>query len=109
MAKEGLKELRNEWETRINEFKASGQSQVAWCREKEINSRTFNYWYRKLKNADDYEKKSTNWLSMKLEKRFEQPEALTINIKIGNATIETNPGFDTEHLLKVIRTLNSLC
>jgi hypothetical protein len=109
MTKEELKELRNEWETRISEFKTSGQSQAAWCREKNINQRTFNYWYRKLKNTSSSEENTTNWLSMKLERRFEHPEASAINIKLGNAIIETKPEFNTEHLLKIIRTLSSLC
>lgn len=110
MTKESLKELRNEWEIRVAEFKASGKSQSAWCREEKINLRTFNYWYRKFKNTDDLQQhKSSSWLSVKLEKTFEKTETSIINIKLNNMIIETNPEFDSEHLLRVVRTLNSLC
>jgi hypothetical protein len=59
-----------------------------------------------MKNACESEGKSTNWLSVKLEKKFEQPETTPINIKVGNIIIETMPGFDTDHLIKLIRTLS---
>jgi hypothetical protein len=109
MTKEELIKLRTEWERRICDFKASGQSQSLWCREKGINLRTFNYWYLKLKHSTDTVEKSPNWISMKIEKSFDQEEKQAINIKIGNAIIETNSRFDPEHLLKIIRTINSLC
>jgi len=109
MTKEALEELQKEWKERIEKFQASSQSQAGWCRERNINLRTFNYWYYKLKNEANQQEKSTNWLSVKLEKTFKQPEASLIKIKLGNAVIEIRPGFDTEHLLKVVRALNSLC
>ncbi|MFZ5986152.1 MAG: IS66 family insertion sequence element accessory protein TnpA [Bacillota bacterium] len=106
MTKEGQ---RQQWIDRVEEYKASCQSQAAWCKERNINLRTFNYWYCKLKSADDVQNTTTNWLSVKLEKTLKKPEVSVINIKIGNAAIEINPGVDSDHLLKVLRVLNSLC
>lgn len=50
-------QLRKEWEAKIAEFKISGKSQSAWCREKSINLRTFNRWYVwSRKNSERQEK-----------------------------------------------------
>ena len=38
-------ELRKQWHDRVEEFKASGKTQAEWCKENNINKRTFNYWY----------------------------------------------------------------
>ena len=43
-------ESQKEWTARIAEFKASGQSQTAWCKTKNINRRIFTYWLAKFKN-----------------------------------------------------------
>jgi len=35
-------ELRKQWCDRVEEFKASGKTQVEWCKENNINKRIFN-------------------------------------------------------------------
>jgi len=100
---------RNEWEIQIEEFKASGLSQVVWCREKHINLRTFNYWYVKFKNISSEQIAPTSWISLKVDEPDEKHLPSLITIKLGNAVIEVKPGFDAEHLHKVAKVLSSLC
>lgn len=41
-------ELRKEWEQRINDYKASGQSQAEWCEDNWISYNQFGYWGKLL-------------------------------------------------------------
>jgi len=106
MTKKGL---RSEWEAKINEFKTSGQSQAAWCKEKKINIHTFNYWFVKFKNAIAQEEKQTSWMPLTVSNSGKNTEDSTINIKIGNVIIDIKHGFDPELLLKVTEALRTLC
>ena len=40
------------WEERIQEFRSSGQTCKAWCREQQIPVATMNYWLRKQKSDE---------------------------------------------------------
>ncbi len=102
-------EQRQQWIDRVEEFKASSQTQVEWCKERNINIRTFNYWYCKFKNTDDKQNNTANWLTVKLNKTLKEPNTSILAIKIGKAVVEVNPGVDTDHLSKVLRVLNSIC
>lgn len=113
-------EDRNIWEERYKEFQASGKSQAAWCKEKKINPNTFNFWYLRLKRekVEPAKKpnKSIKWLAIepkkieiKTETNISQPTNQTIELKIADVSIEVKPGFEPEHLIKIIKALNKLC
>lgn len=102
-------EQRKQWIDRVEEFKASGKTQAEWCKERNINIRTFNYWYCKFRNPENIKNSSNSWLSVKIENALKKTESSVISIKIGNAIIEISSGFDADHLSKVLRVLNSLC
>lgn len=102
-------EQRQQWIDRVEEFKKSGQTQAIWCKERNINLRTFNYWYCKFKNAGDKQNNTANWLSVKLDKTLKEPVVSVLSIKVGNAVVEVNHGVDADHLLKVLKVLNSIC
>ncbi|MGE5606639.1 MAG: IS66 family insertion sequence element accessory protein TnpA [Bacteroidota bacterium] len=108
------------WEKRFNEFQASGKTQAAWCKEKNINPNTFNFWYLRLKREktqpEKQTKKSVKWLAIDTKKIGINPETnivatprQAIDIKIANMTIEVKPGFKPEHLLNIVKTLSKLC
>lgn len=102
-------EQRKQWIDRVEEFKKSGQTQAIWCKERNINLRTFNYWYCKFKNTGDKQNNTANWLSVKLDKALKEPVASVLSIKVGNAVVEVNKEVDADHLLKVLKVLNSIC
>ena len=102
-------ELRKQWCDRVEEFKASGKTQAEWCKENNINKRTFNYWYRKFYNSDSIKNRSNSWISMKFDKSLKEREPSVISVKIGNAIIQISPGVDVDHLSNVLKVINSLC
>lgn len=102
-------EQRKEWELRVTEFKASGQSQAAWCREKKINLKNFNYWYRKFKNNSEQQKKSTSWIPLEAGVSVKKRQESKMNIRIGHAFIEVTPDFDPELFSNVAEVLSKLC
>ena len=36
------------WLEKVDEYKSSGKSMLGWCKEKEINVSTFDYWVKKV-------------------------------------------------------------
>lgn len=120
MRKTKQPEGRPVWEKRFNEFKASGKTQAAWCKEKNINPNTFNFWYLRLKREktqpEKQIEKSVKWLAIDTKEIEINPQAnigatprQVIDIKIANMTIEVTPGFEPEHLLNIVKTLSKLC
>lgn len=103
-------DLQIEWEHRVAEFKASGLSQSKWCRENDLSLHKLRYWLNKLNNnsSNSCHEPSPKWIAVSMEEiNLESNE--TINIKIGEATIEVKPGFNPSFLANVIRTLKTLC
>lgn len=44
---------RAEWEATLKEQSASGQSMIAFCRERGISANSFQYWRSKLRRESD--------------------------------------------------------
>lgn len=108
------------WEKRFKEFLNSGKSQAAWCKERNINPNTFNFWYLRLKREKTQFEKETNepvkWLAIepketeiKVETDIKPTSGQAIDLKIANVSIVIKPGFDGEHLLNIVKTLSKLC
>jgi len=102
-------EQQKQWDVRVSEFKASGQSQAAWCKAQNINLRTFNYWFVKSKKTVSPSRKPSNWISLKAREREENPRDSVFKVKIGQAAIEVKPNFDSVLLLNIVKVLSTLC
>lgn len=100
------KQNEQEWKTKIEKFKKSGLTQTQWCKEKGINLRNFNRWYNLLKNQVPNDKKKTNWIPLKIEKKDMN---LSLNIKIGKATIEVPEEFNRKLLSDIIQVVIEIC
>ena len=99
-------ELRREWEDRLAEFEASGQTATAWCESHGIAPHRFWYWSRKLREA--FRPKSIDeirWLPVDID---ESPvtEAGPLTIHIGHARIEVKRGFDPTLFTQVVQALS---
>ncbi len=90
-----------DWSELIKGYQASGLSAAAWCRENNLKPHQLCY---RLDKAKDKKKAAPKWLPLESS----EPEAESIKIKIGPATIEVNPGFDPTLLAAVVRTLQSI-
>ena len=102
-------EVRNQWIDRVAEFKASGLSQTAWCKTKNINLRTFSHWVTKSKNNTQQKGKQSNWIALKSSELEQKPKSSSITVKIGQAALEINSDFDPQLLSNILKVLNALC
>lgn len=102
-------ESQKEWGTRIIEFKASGQSQTAWCKTKKINRRKFTYWFAKFKNTISQANKPSSWIALKASELEENSKESVLTVKIGQAIIEVKSDFDSKLFVSIVKVLSSLC
>lgn len=101
-------ELRKEWELRIADFRASGQTQSKWCADNHVKLHQLKYWLKKFENMNQISTTSPKWVSVTLDEQHAESKD-TLQIHIGQASIEVKPGFDPSFLADVVRTLRSLC
>ncbi len=99
-------ELHQEWEKRMVEFRANGQSATAWCATRDISLHCFWYWARKFQPMRQVESTgSIQWLSVKMDDAPLTHEN-TLTIQVGGASIKVKPGFDPTLLNQVVQALN---
>lgn len=102
-------DLRIEWEERIANFLSSGQSASKWCAANEISIHQFWYWKKRLKTTQDIVKDSPKWLSLEMGDSIDDDSKTKIVVRVGQAAIEVEDGFEPKLLLDVVRTLQSIC
>ena len=93
-------ELRELWETRITEYKESGQSVRQWCADTGVIPHQLWYWLRKEKQTSEG---TVSWLPVDLAVCDRLDSLL---VRVGRATIDVRPGFDPKLLLDVVNTLS---
>ncbi|GIM48395.1 hypothetical protein DNHGIG_39440 [Collibacillus ludicampi] len=101
-------ELRKEWEVRIAAFRASGQSASAWCRAHQLKLHQFRYWLRKIEHKEAAVTPSSKWISVEVDGQTDKSRN-TLLVRVGQATVEIQSGFDPALLANVVRTLQTLC
>ena len=97
MSNEQKREL---WNERIQAFRASGLSQKAWCEEQGLQVSQLGYWLRKLRSETNLSEKG-RWVSL----NNIAPSNSGVSLRIGNAVLEIDRGFDPEVLADVLRSL----
>ncbi|MCR4442717.1 MAG: transposase [Peptococcaceae bacterium] len=103
-------ELQKEWEIRIAEYRASGQTAKEWCAAHNVTPRQLWYWLRKFKNKEDASPvKPTRWLPVEVCEQVSMEQSNALLVKVGQAGIEVRPGFDPALLSQVVRILTTLC
>lgn len=101
-------DLRNEWEKRIADYKASGKSGAAWCADNNVNVHQFYYWIRRFKSNESTEAQSSKWLSLEVNNQSEI-ESGNLLVRVGEVEIEVQSGYNEDLLLNVVQTLRNLC
>jgi len=91
------------WSKKIAEFKRSGKTKEEWCQKQNISNKQFSYWLRQFSG----ETTETQWVPVKIKQ--EEVSHQYLQIKIGSASIEVQPGFDKDHLSAVLKVLTALC
>ena len=97
-------EQQQQWENRIEKYRASAQSVKKWCAENNVKPSQLWYWLRKFKTNDETEISHSNqWLQVEVRDYTPMDNALLV--RVGDACIEVKPGFDPALLSQVVRTL----
>lgn len=97
-----------EWEQRIANFLSSGQSASKWCAANEVSIHQFWYWKKRINTTQESVDDSPRWLSLEMDDSIENPKSRLV-VRVGQASVEVKPGFDSKLLIDVVRTLQSLC
>lgn len=98
-------ELQMKWESRIADFKASGQTQIQWCEANNLKLHQFRYWLYKIEKKKSSSSK-TEWISVTVEDTA-QTASETVQIKVDQAIIEVKPGFNPSFLREVVKALKT--
>lgn len=108
-----LREQRREqWRKRVAAFRASGQSQSAWCAAQGIKLHQLRYWLLRLAPAGPAKPAPQQWLPIAMHAEHDQEEPSSrpvLTVRIGSAVVEVQPGFDAALFAVVVRTLMELC
>ncbi len=101
---------RQEWAARIEDYKRSGQTMLAWCSVNGRNVEQLKYWLRKFKSASISESVSApvRWTPLSANDLPAFSSSALI-VHVGPARIELEPGFDERLLLSAVKALQSLC
>jgi putative transposase len=106
------------WAQVMQERKASGLSNKAYCESTGIHENVYYYWQRKLREAacthlssqgseDTGELVPNGWTRLVPGEVSRSEESLTI--EVGGCRVMATTGTNPDLLLKVCRTLKSLC
>lgn len=102
------RDLASLWMKRLAEYKASGQSITAWCRENALTEGQYHYWRRKL--GPQPGEQVVKWVAVSLDlaaTEGKRPDPVPVHI--GQFTVEVKPGFDENLLLNVFKVLKAIC
>jgi len=102
-------ERQKEWESRITAYRASGQSTKKWCAAHDLKPHQLWYWIRKDQLTDSPTVVSSRWLPVEFSDSEPESHASPLLIRVGHATVEVKPGFDSSLLSDIVRTLAALC
>jgi len=104
-----MEKPKNDWPAIIAAYKTSGQNQNAWCRANNVNLNNLRYWLQKEKKAAPAVKKTCQWLELEVPVPQTAAAGQRLTIRIGQANLEINPGFDSQFLTDVIRAIIAAC
>lgn len=104
-------ELRQEWERRIAEYRASGQSAKEWCATHNVTPRQLWYWLKKCRTGAEPRSSGSpvRWLPVEVSQAPRPGQENELLIRVGPASVEVRPGFDPVLLSEVLKVLMSLC
>lgn len=83
-------ELREEWERRIADFKASGMTRVQWCKEHGESIYKLKYWLYKIERQKRNEINKTNWVSMIVRMNQRQIHRILYKLKLAKPSLKSN-------------------
>lgn len=108
-----LQSLRQIWETRIADYRASSLSGAAWCAANDLKVHQLWYWLRKFsshhpaKTTPATSTTSHDWVSFEWDKSpSEIPSPSVLLVRVSQAVFEVTPGFNPALLNDVVHALS---
>lgn len=101
-------ELRKEWERRVASFRASGQTQSKWCEVNKVKIHQLKYWLKRIDGPAAKSAPPSAFTPIVIEEPS-LPQGETLQVTIGEVSIEVKPGFNSTLFSEVVRTLKTLC
>ncbi len=100
-----MKDCRSEnaikWNARVQQWKASGLSGYAWCRQTGVPYKNFGYWRRRLCSSPKQPSQFFELLTSK-------SDCSGLKLELGGINLTIDHEFDEECLLRVLRALRRL-
>lgn len=98
-------EVRNHWRKLVEEFRESGETAAAWCREQNLDVNQFRRWARTFeKETSTHALPAVKWLSVQVENPVERT-APALVVHVGVASVEVHSGFSPSLLKQVVQAL----
>ncbi len=93
------------WVERIGEYRSSGVSVRAWCREHEISEKTYYYWQRRLYKQMASTAEAVSFAEVPGLVETGQNSGATAKISLSGASVEVYPGADAQIIETILQTL----
>ena len=94
------------WAQRISECKASGKPATEWCRENDINLKTYYYWHRRLiRSYETANETEPYFYDVSRSNPFHRNSRLVATMRIKAASVDVFEGADSETLESIVRAL----
>ncbi|WP_018665036.1 IS66 family insertion sequence element accessory protein TnpA [Heyndrickxia acidiproducens] len=101
-------ELRKQWELRIAAFRSSGLTQAKWCEANQLKLHQLKYWLKRIEVPSSKTNSAPSFAPLLIEEP-KQSDQDTLQVKIGNISIEVKPGFDPSLFADVVKVLKTVC
>jgi hypothetical protein len=102
---------QHEWQVRVSDFQSSGLKMTHWCSANQVNLEQMKYWTRKFKKVSAVAPIAPSKPFIPLTAL--EPDSRTTNsslvVRIGLASIEIQPGFDSQLLHEAIEAISRSC
>ncbi|QQE79738.1 hypothetical protein [Alicyclobacillus sp. SO9] len=99
-------EVRNHWRSLVKEFRDSGETAAAWCRERNLDVKQFRRWTRKFdkETFTNATAPGVKLVSVQAENSVEETEPALV-VHVGAASVEVHNGFNPLLLKQVVQAL----
>jgi hypothetical protein len=95
-------QLRQQWATRVTEFRASGLTLKAWCAAHNCTVDQMKYWLYKSKRTSASSASATRFIPITVADDVKEHSLV---IRVGQAQIELHAGFDPNLLREIVHAL----
>jgi hypothetical protein len=97
---EERREIQEKWSARLDDWKKSGISGMAWCKQEKTPYHQFNYWKKRLLNH-----KQPKFDTQSFVELDDDSDTSGVEVVLNEISIRLSRDFDSTTLLRCLRTL----